>query len=51
MKAQFFLATSDMSIKEIARITGYHDVPYFYRVFRRFTLQSPLQYRESFNKI
>lgn len=46
-KAQTLLTETTNSINTIAEIVGYPDVQYFYKVFKQFTGQTPLSYRNS----
>lgn len=46
-KAQVLLTETTNSINMIAEIVGYPDVQYFYKVFKQFTGQTPLSYRNS----
>lgn len=50
-KAREYLETSDWSVVEIARKVGYEDNQYFFRVFKKYVGQTPLQYRQSFRKV
>ncbi|WP_087972104.1 helix-turn-helix domain-containing protein [Oceanobacillus rekensis] len=45
-KAKHLLRTENLSIEEIAWITGYEDSSYFARIFKKETGSTPLQYRE-----
>lgn len=45
-KAKAYLADSDLSVAAIAKNIGYADSQYFYRVFKRTTGMTPLQYRQ-----
>ena len=45
-QAKSELEFEDYSIKEIALRTGYHDQSFFTRLFRKYTGQSPSQYRK-----
>lgn len=49
-KAREYLETSDWSVVEIARKVGYEDNQYFFRVFKKYAGQTPLQYRQTFRK-
>lgn len=40
-----YLDTTDLSIKEIGELVGYHDSYYFSRIFKKIMQQSPKQYR------
>ena len=44
---ELLLAVSDMPIKEIATQTGFHDVSYFCKIFRKLEGKSPLEFRKS----
>ena len=44
-KAAELLQTTDMQIKEISHIIGYHHVPSFDRIFRKKYKVSPMDYR------
>jgi YesN/AraC family two-component response regulator len=44
-RAKELLATTDMSIREIAEAVGYADQNYFSRMFRKFTGLSPSSYK------
>lgn len=46
-KAADLLRNTDMQIKEISHIIGYHHVPSFDRVFRKNFKMSPADYRRS----
>ena len=48
-KACGLLQETQASISEIARIVGYPDVQYFYRVFKKATGHTPLEFRNSGN--
>jgi AraC family transcriptional regulator, transcriptional activator of pobA len=45
-KAAELLSNPDLSIQEIAEITGYTDISHFYRMFRKHYNMTPIQYRE-----
>lgn len=47
-KAKEFLRETEMRIYEIAESTGYNDVKYFNRVFKKETGATPIQYRKAF---
>ena len=49
-KAREYLENSDWSVVEIARKVGYEDNQYFFRVFKKYTGQTPLQYRQAHRK-
>ncbi len=44
-RAKYFLASSSVSVKEVAGLVGFRDPAYFARVFRRFEAMSPAEYR------
>lgn len=46
-KAQEFLRTSLLPITEIALMVGFENVSYFEKIFRRYCMQSPREYRVS----
>ena len=46
-KAQEFLRTSLLPITEIAMMVGFENVSYFEKIFRRYCMQSPREYRMS----
>lgn len=46
-KAQEMLLSSNLSVADIAQKTGYEDGQYFFRVFKKHTGMTPLQYREN----
>ena len=46
-RACFLLMTTDMPIAQIAEACGFSDVPFFYRVFRKWMKVPPRQYRIS----
>lgn len=48
-KAKLMLASENMSVKEIAFSLGYYDISYFNRLFKKYTLLTPRQYRNCFN--
>lgn len=45
-KAKELLETSDLSVVDIAKKSGYEDSQYFFRVFKKHTGMTPLNYRE-----
>lgn len=45
------LATTDILIPVIAAKTGFSEVSYFYRVFKKMTRHTPKEYRERYQKI
>jgi AraC-like DNA-binding protein len=47
-KAQYLLKTTDLNIKAITQQCGFRDIPFFYRVFRKITKLTPVQYRRSY---
>lgn len=49
MKAKLMLASTNLTIKEIAYSLGYSDTSYFIRLFKKRHKLSPLQYRKLFN--
>ena len=49
--AKEFLQNTDLKIYEIAIRTGYKDVKYFNRIFKKETGITPIQYRENIQKI
>lgn len=46
-QAKELLLKTGLSIKEISGAVGYYDVPGFIRRFKRYTAQTPLQFRQS----
>ncbi|WJH34924.1 helix-turn-helix transcriptional regulator [Paenibacillus sp. CC-CFT747] len=46
-RAMEILAVSPAKISEVAGIVGYEDVKYFSQLFKKFTGQTPSEYRES----
>lgn len=44
-KAGEFLRLGQLSVKHVALVTGYEDLGYFYRVFRRFYGCTPVEFR------
>ncbi|MGN1140136.1 MAG: response regulator [Oliverpabstia sp.] len=50
-KAKELLEYSELSVVEIAQKTGYEDGQYFFRVFKKYTGMTPLQYRGKNNTI
>ena len=46
-KAQEFLRSSLLPITEIALMVGFENVSYFEKIFRRYCMQSPREYRVS----
>lgn len=51
LKAQDLLATSDLTIKQVARESGFSSVQYLTRVFRAMTGETPAGYRNKRNRI
>ena len=49
-KAGDYLEHTEMSVADIARTVGYEDSQYFFRVFKKATGQTPLQYRQQHRK-
>ena len=45
-EAQMLLRTTDYSVKQIAQMTGYQNVNYFFNVFQKQTGMSPSRYKE-----
>ena len=48
--AKNLLAKSHMSIEEISSRSGFEDVPYFYRMFKRHTNMTPNTFRQKFTE-
>ena len=48
-KAQNLLSSTDLSISEISTQVGYPDYSYFFRIFKKFVGDTPLQYRKKQN--
>jgi AraC-like DNA-binding protein len=46
-QAQTLLIESASPVKEIARRVGYHDVPHFYRAFKKYCKVAPMAYRSA----
>ena len=46
-RAKIYLANSDLSVAVIAKNVGYEDSQYFFRVFKKTTGMTPLQYRQN----
>ena len=42
------LLSSDLNISEIASTTGFFDINYFSRIFKKYTGISPTDYRKNF---
>lgn len=47
-KAKKLLRESTLSIKEICSAVGYYDVPNFTRRFKKYTAQTPVQFRQEY---
>lgn len=47
-KAKNLLKTSDLKIIEISKLSGFHDVNYFCRLFKKETQRTPTQYRNQY---
>ena len=47
-KAREYLKDTDLSVIEIAENVGYEDSQYFFRVFKKTTGVTPLQYRQQY---
>lgn len=47
-KAGEFLRSNQLTVKHVALVTGYEDLGYFYRVFRRFYGCTPVEYRSRY---
>ncbi len=45
-QARYLLKTTDLSVKAVTEQCGFRDVPFFYRVFRKATGLTPVQYRQ-----
>lgn len=46
-KAKQLLSEHSLAIKDVASMTGYPDVAYFYRVFKKYTGTAPGEYRDN----
>lgn len=46
-KAEYLLANSGMNISEVAMNTGFNDINYFSRLFRKYKKVSPTEYRNA----
>ena len=46
-KSQFLLLTSDLSINQIVDETNFKNAPYFSRMFKKYTMLTPGEYRKS----
>ena len=44
-KACHLLLTTRMTVEQVAHVVGYEDHYYFHRVFKKYTRQTPMQYR------
>ena len=49
-RAREYLERTDQSVAVIAKSVGYEDSQYFFRVFKKATGMTPLQYRQSLKK-
>lgn len=47
-RAKELLAGTELSVTEIAAMTGFGNITYFERVFKRYTDKKPLQYRKEY---
>lgn len=47
-KARYLLLNTTLPAGEIARVTGYENVFYFSRIFKKYSGQAPLAFRQSF---
>ncbi len=47
-KAREYLKDTELSVIEIAENVGYEDSQYFFRVFKKTTGVTPLQYRQQY---
>jgi len=45
-RAQYLLATTQLSHEEIAEETGFENPPYFFRIFKKVTLLTPGEYKK-----
>ncbi|RXF68194.1 helix-turn-helix domain-containing protein [Arcticibacter tournemirensis] len=45
-RAQYLITTSDISLDQISTETGFENLPYFYRRFKKVTGMTPGQYRD-----
>lgn len=50
-RAQYLLATTQLSYAEISEETGFENVPYFFRIFRKVTRLTPGEYRKKIELI
>lgn len=46
-KAEYYLRTTDLTVSEIGTMTGFSNENYFIKIFRRWSNQTPSQYRKS----
>lgn len=46
--AKNLLATTNISVEQIATVCGFDDLTYFYRLFKRFFQTTPMLYRKNF---
>ncbi|WP_279297671.1 helix-turn-helix domain-containing protein [Paraflavisolibacter caeni] len=49
-RAQYLLTTTNMSYVEVATETGFENLPYFSRFFKKVTSLTPVQYKQQ-NKL
>ena len=49
-KASQLLENKDLTIREISELTGYDDLIYFSKVFKKYYSLTPSQYREGDHK-
>ena len=42
------METTNLKISEIAKMVGYNDANYFYKVFKKYTGYRPSNYRKNF---
>ncbi len=47
-KAKYYLETTTFPITKISELSGYDTLTHFERIFRKYTNQSPLQYRKNY---
>jgi YesN/AraC family two-component response regulator len=45
--ACFLFESSNLGVSEISQLTGYENISYFHRVFRKFYGMSPKKYRDN----
>jgi AraC-like DNA-binding protein len=45
-RAQYLIMTTNMSFEEIALDTGFENIPYFFKIFKRITSLTPDQYKK-----